>query len=151
MTIHKSAAAQSGLMPDFGVPAGITLSRSASFSPSGSTTVVSGDTIQMIPIPKNAKLLSLAINYPDIADSNNADVGDGGDPDRFMADVKMSGANTKMFPGSGFDNTAGFLKVYNTDDTIDIAIDKGTTAMNSSQTIEMFVSYMMVGTINDEG
>lgn len=153
MTIHKSNAVISGLAPAHSY-AGVTLSRSAEFVTSDDS-IVSGDTLQMVPIPENAKVLGLEVYYSALpAGTTGCDIGYNGDSDTFMAGVDMTAANIKTWPtgiaDNAFRNTAGFLHTFTADDTIDIAFTKLATKIPTSQHIKMNVYYKMVGVIADE-
>lgn len=151
MTIHKSDAVTAGIMPDHAL-AGVMLSRSAEFVTSDDS-IVSGDTIQMVPIPKNAKILMIDLYYSDLPDGcTGTDVGYGGDGDAFLSTIPVTGANFVRWPGSGYDNnTAGaYLHTFTADDTIDIALTSAPTKIPTSQNIYMNVVYKMVGSIDDE-
>ena len=153
MTTHKSEAVTAGIMPDF-AQAGVVLCRSAEFVTSDDS-IVSGDTIQMVPIPKNGKILSLDVYYSALPDgTTGCDIGYGGDPDAFMATVPMTGDNMQHWPGSSYDNNAAaigvFLHTFTANDTIDIAIPTAVTKIPTSQAIYMSVYYKMVGTLTDE-
>lgn len=152
MTTHKSDAVQAGIMPDF-AQAGVVLCRSAEFVTSDDS-IVSGDTIQMVPVPDNSKVLGLSVYYSALpAGVTGCDIGYGGDTDAFMATVPMTAANIKaayMGQTAGFQNVAGFLHTFTADDTIDIAIVKAPTKIPTSQHIYMSVFYKMTGVLNDE-
>ena len=153
MTTHKSDAVTAGIMPDLST-AGVVLCRSAEFVTSDDS-VVSGDTIQMVPIPKNAKVLSVKVYYSDLPDGfTGADVGYGGDTDAFMTTIPVTGDNFQFWPGGSYDNDAAavgvFLHTFTADDTIDIALGGGPTKIPTSQHIYMSVQYKMVGSISDE-
>ena len=162
MTIHKSDAILPGIMPDF-LKAGVVLCRSAEYV-TEDDSLVSGDTLQMVPIPKNAKVLRIDLYYSALpAGTTGCDVGYGGDPDAFIAALAFTGASLKTYPGCWIrsslatgdiveirDNNAGFLHTFTADDTIDIAFMKAPTKIPTSQHIKMSVWYKMTGTISDE-
>lgn len=152
MTTHKSDAVQAGIMPDF-AQAGVVLCRSTEFVTSDDS-IVSGDTIQMVPVPDDAKVLGVQVYYSALpAGVTGCDIGYGGDTDAFMATVPMTAANIKsayLGQTAGFQNTAGFLHTFTADDTIDIAIVKAPTKIPTSQHIYMSVWYKMTGSLSDE-
>ena len=77
MTIHKTAAIQAGIMPDFR-GAGVVLCRSSQWT-AADDSVVSGDTLQMVPIPSGAKILRLFMGFGALpAGFTGEDVGYGG-------------------------------------------------------------------------
>lgn len=153
MTIHKSDAVVAGIMPDF-AQAGVVLCRSAEFvTPDDS--VVSADTIQMVPIPKGAKVLKVDVYYSALpAGTTGCDVGYGGDADAFLVTVPMTGDNIQSWPASTYRNKAAavsnFLHTFTADDTIDIAIPKAATKIPTSQAIYMAVWYKLTGVLADE-
>lgn len=159
MTTHKSDAVTAGIMPDFN-QAGVVLNRSAEFT-TADDSIVSGDTIQMVPIPKNAKVLRVEVYHSDLPDgTTGANIGYGGDPNAFIATYPMTGAGMICWPGAfamggdatgaNYDNTAGFLHTFTADDTIDIAIGSAATKIPTNQYLYMSVYYKMTGTIADE-
>jgi hypothetical protein len=158
MTIHKSSAVTSGIMPDMGAPAGLVLCRSTSYT-TVNDNIKTSDTLQMIPIPKNAKILRVEIYHTSLpAGSTGSDVGYGGDPDAFLDGIDMTGANLRIWPsikGNGptqhaFRNLAGLGHTFTADDTIDITFNKLPTKIPTSQNFKMVVFYKMVGCISDE-
>ena len=151
MTTHKSDAVQAGVKADY-AKAGVVLCRSSKFV-TEDDSIVSGDTIQMVPVPKNACVLALDLYYSDLPDGcTGTDVGYGGDSDAFMATIPVTGANFVRWPGSSYDNNTSdmFLHTFTADDTIDIALTSAPTKIPTSQQIYMAVYYKMVGTIGDE-
>lgn len=153
MTIHKSSAVNSGVMPDSHL-AGVVLCRTASFT-TVDDSIVSGDTLQMVPIPEDGKILRIEVYYSALpAGTTNCDIGYGGDPDAFMAGVDMTAANVKVWPAgigdNAFKSVAGFGHTFTADDTIDIAFTKLATKIPTSQNLKMSVFYKLVGNIADE-
>ena len=153
MTTHKSDAVNAGIMPDFS-QAGVVLCRSAEFVTSDDE-VVSGDTIQMVPVPEGAMILKVAVYYSDLPDGTTAcEVGYGGDADAFMATVPMTGDNMQSWPESTYRNKAVavdmFQYIFTADDTIDIAFSKAVTKIPTSQKVAMHVWYKMTGVLDDE-
>ncbi|MCP4668840.1 MAG: hypothetical protein GY849_21085 [Deltaproteobacteria bacterium] len=153
MTTHKSDAVVAGIMPDF-AQAGVVLCRSAEYVTSDDS-VVSGDTIQMVPIPKGAKVLKVDVYYSALpAGTTAVDIGYGGDTDAFMSTIPMTADNFQFWPGGSYDNDAAavgvFLHTFTADDTIDIAIASAATKIPTSQHLYMSVQYKMTGTMDDE-
>lgn len=153
MTTHKSDAVNAGIMPDYAM-AGVVLSRSAKFT-TEDDSIVSGDTIQMVPIPNDAQIMRVDVYYSALpAGTTGCDVGYGGDGDAFMATIPMTGDNMQSWPASTYRNKAAavsnFLYTFTADDTIDIAITKAPTKIPTSQAIYMNIFYKMTGTIADE-
>ena len=153
MTTHKSDAVVAGIMPDL-AQAGVVLCRSAEFvTPDDS--IVSADTLQMIPIPNGAKVLRVEAYFSALpAGTTGSDIGYGGDADAFMVGVDMTAANVKVWPAgigdNAFKSVAGFLHTFTADDTIDIAFVKLGTKIPTSQHIKMAVWYKMTGVLSDE-
>jgi len=158
MTTYKSAAVNSGIMPDH-ARAGVVLNRTASYSPT-TDVITSGDTLQMVPIPKNAKLLRVEFYHTALqADITNIDVGWGGDVDGIFKDLTPTGEKFEIYPARGpytdnttvyFGNTAGFLHMFTADDTIDIYFYTANTSVETNENFQMSVWYKMCGTIADE-
>ncbi len=155
MTTYKSNAVQAGIMPDF-AQAGVVLCRSAEYGGETTEVVATGDTLQMVPIPKGAKILSIDVYYSTLpAGWTGCDIGYGGDTDAFMSTIPMTGDNFVHWPGGSYDNNAAavdsFLHTFTADDTIDIGFNSGgATKMPTSQCLYMSVYYKMVGTLTDE-
>lgn len=156
MTIYKSDAVVAGIMPDF-TKAGVILCRSAEYV-TADDEIVSADTIQMVPIPNDAKILRIEMYHSDLPDgTTDVDVGYGGDADAFMAGIDATGKAIRVWPGrcgsastEDWEATAGFLHTFTADDTIDITFNKLGTKIPTSQHIKMAVYYKMIGTIADE-
>lgn len=153
MALFKSDAVVSGICPDFS-QAGVVLCRSAQYV-TVDDEIVSGDTLQMVPIPKGAKVLKVDVYYSTLpAGTTGCDVGYGGDPDAYLATVPMTGDNMQSWPASTYRNKAAavsrFLETFTADDTIDIAFTKLATKIPTSQKIYMAVHYKMVGSLKDE-
>lgn len=157
MTTYKSDAVNAGIMPDF-AQAGVVLNRTASYSPT-TDVITSGDTLQMVPIPKNAKLLRVEFYHTALqTEITNIDVGWGGDVDGIFADITPTGEKFEIWPGrqpashttTYFGNTAGFLHMFTADDTIDIYFNTANTSVETNENFQMSVWYKMCGTIADE-
>lgn len=157
MTIHKSSAVTSGIMPDH-AKAGVVFCRSAEYSTSDDS-MVSGDTLQMIPVPKNAKVLRVEFFHEALpAGCTGANVGYGGDPNAFFSTLTITGEKFEIYPfqaGCGptqtyFGNTTGWLHTFTADDTVDMALGSAATKIPTNTTFKMAVWYKMTGTISDE-
>lgn len=156
MTIHKSDAVAAGIMPDY-AQAGVVLCRHTEFAGgSSSYNIITGDTLQMIPIPANAKILRIDLYHGSATHTVDADLGDGQDVDRYIVSIGMSSAQIRCWPqdlGSvlptGLSST-GFMKTYNTDDTIDLTFNTYSGSATKTFAINMAVWYKMVGSVGDE-
>jgi hypothetical protein len=99
-------------------------------------TVASNDTVQVINIPANCKVLSVQYTVDTATSTNNVvtfDVGDGSDADGWIADA--SSTNTALgwvdstlalvFTGTNVVTATGYTegKLYKADDTIDLHFD----------------------------
>ena len=156
MTIHKSDAVVSGLMPDDS-RAGVVLCRTTEFAGGSSDyNIITGDTLQMIPIPKNAKILRIDLYHGSATKTVDADLGDGQDPDRYIVSIGMSSAQIRTWPqdtGSALPtgcSATGFLKTYATQDTIDLTFNTYSGSATKTFAINMAVWYKMIGSISDE-
>ena len=148
MTIHKSAAVQSGIMPDHAL-AGNVHFRFASLT-TADDDMVSGDTIEMIPIPEGARIIGIVFKSDtDIPGASDTDVGDGTDTDRYFDGLSLGAANRKfeLFTDGTF---AALGYKYSQDDTIDVYLQKAATKVPTGSTFEMLVIYNITGTISDE-
>lgn len=154
MTTYQSSAVTAGIMPDY-TRAGIVLCRSAVFTVEAE--LISGDTIEMVPIPNGAQILNIVVENNSLnqwAGLATFSVGDGND-----VDVHMTWPFTGIIMRNDFysantlqraPKTTDIVFEYTNDDTIDFYCG-GT--MNSDVTgtlIAMHVFYKMAGEINDE-
>jgi hypothetical protein len=151
MTTHKSDAVNTGIMPDF-ARAGVVLCRTSEFT--NDAAIACGDTIQMVPIPKYAKVLMIQLGFNTVeAGATACMVGYGGDTNAFADPVLMTADNVKIFPANVANQAAftGFLHTFTADDTIDVAVPhaEGNVTADEAQ-INMAVWYKMTGTITDE-
>jgi hypothetical protein len=151
MTIHKSAAVTAGIMPDH-ARAGVVFCRSAEYT--SDAVIACGDTIQMVPIPKNAKVLMIQVAFNSVeSTATGCMIGYGGDTNAFADPVAMTADNVKTFPAHSGNQEAfvGFLHTFTADDTIDVAIPRATGDITAAYAqINMAVWYKMTGTIADE-
>jgi hypothetical protein len=151
MTTHKSDAVTAGIMPDW-ARAGVVLCRSSEFT--NDAVVACGDTIQMVPIPKYAKLLMVQVGFNTVeAGATACMIGYGGDTDAIADPVYMTADNVKVFPANVANQAAftGFLHTFTADDTIDVAIPHAANSITADEIqINMAVWYKMTGVITDE-
>jgi len=148
MTIHKSAAVQSGIMPDHAL-AGNMHFRYGIIT-TADDDMVSGDTLEMVPIPEGARIIGMIVKSDtDIPGADDTDIGDGTDQDRFFDGLSLGAANRQfeLFTDGKF---AALGYKYTTDDTIDIYLQKAATKVPTGSVFEMLVWYNMTGTISDE-
>ena len=147
MTTYSSAAVTAGIMPDFRVPAGVVLNRHVIYT-TADDSIVSGDVIQLLPIPKNARVIDVSISALLPAGYTGCDVGYGGDPDAFFDGLDLLDTSVyNMSDGA----VAGFLHKFTADDTIDITFNEGgETGIPTSTIIYASVTYKMTDAIADE-
>lgn len=103
---------------------------------------VINDVVQMLKVPKGAVVVDVALGADDL-DTNGSpaitlDVGDGGDPDRYIAasTIAQTGAapvQTMLKTGFGF--------AYTADDTIDILV-KAAPATGAVGTVRLMATYL---------
>lgn len=88
-----------------------------------------GEVVQLVKVPKGARVLGLYLNWEALTSAGGtagADIGDGGDADRFIAALNMDAAGEKA-QGFRLDNSArepalGFGYEYTVEDTIDATV-----------------------------
>ncbi len=149
MATYKSAAVNSGLMPDLAL-AGVILVRTGTLTIGdeiGTTYVTADDALQMVPVPEGAQIIDVQVHIDSAPTSPGAqlDVGDGGDTNRYFADIVIPTQSRRF--GYLTQMGAGFNKIYNTNDTIDIV---PVCIIDSGHTLSMNVWYKMQGSIADE-
>ena len=157
MTTHQSTAVTGGIMPDH-AKAGVVFCRSSEHT-TADDSLVSGDTLQLVPVPSGAKILQVVF-YTDAlpANTTGCDLGWGGDPNGFLATMTCTGQRMHFYPGSAntgdtqtyFGNSVGFLHTFTADDTIDLTIPTADTKIPTDVTFKLAVWYKMTGTISDE-
>lgn len=111
------------------------------------TTVapVINDIFQMVKVPKGARVTEMVLSVTD-ADTNVGpaivlDVGDGGDPNRFIASSAIGQTGGTVRLGSGITTlTHGFT--YLVDDTIDILVQVAPATGVAAVTFELAVTYV---------
>jgi hypothetical protein len=152
MTTHKSSAVLAGIMPDL-ARAGVVLCRTSEFT--NDDAIACGDTVQMVPVPKYAKILLIQIGHNTVEEgASGCMVGYGGDTTAFADTVLMTADQVSTYP-SNLAGTpemfGGFLHTFTADDTIDIAFPKiSADATADTVQIDMAVYYKMTGSISDE-
>ena len=143
MTTYKSNAVNAGLMPDH-AQAGVVNCRMAKYTVSADLSVA--DVVQMIPVPKNCKILNLEVAVDDATSYGTIDIGDGGSTNRFMDGLSVSGGPYSFFSTKGTSKNAQHK--YTAQDTIDVLVADSLLA--SGTIIYMNAYYKMTGTISDE-
>jgi len=146
MTTRQSTAVLSGIMPDYTLP-GLTLCRTAKFT---GKVVASGETIEMIPIPKGAKIVGMnfAIDDATAANATGTEIGDGVSNARFFNGIDVSAVTAFNLAGEGVPGAIGYE--YKTEDTIDIYVKKEDTSPATGANWIMNVFYKMAGSMADE-
>lgn len=121
MATRTSSKAAAGVQPR-GLTVG-TNTEIASYSVGAGTSLSAGDVIQMIKVPKGARVTYMALS----GGSGDALIaaGDGVDTDRYIAAVTMSSAQ----PGVRVLSGTGTPYTYSVDDTLDILV--GTVSIGS--------------------
>lgn len=157
MTTVKSDACKTGLMPDYS-RAGVVLCRTGLYHAAAQDEIISGDTLQMVPIPKNAQILNidvlikLASGTLAWAGCTGCHIGDGACSTRFFDDMSLGNFNyfaLADWPTGAKPYVIGYTYDEG-DDTIDIAFTKMATVNMTDTVIIMNVYYKMAGSINDE-
>jgi hypothetical protein len=150
MTTYKSDAVNSGIMPDHAVPAGVVLSRSGEYTTT-SDAIVSADTIQMVPMPKNAKVIDIKLYSGGGASvATGLELGDGDDTDRFFVNATFTGDHVYDFSSTCCNKGEACDFVFTQDDTIDIYLSKAPTKVPTSTQFIVNVLYKMIGAIDDD-
>ena len=146
MATRTTPAVDAGIMPDF-AQAGVVLCRSLDWSTD--KQIQSSETLQLLPIPKDALLLDFAIQLS--TQSTRADIGYDENPDMIFSDVSLTCMDWKRMGSSGGvgPDQVGMLAKFTADDTIDIYVS--TSALESGTRIRAWAMYKMSGTIADEG
>jgi hypothetical protein len=155
MTTYKSDAVNSGIMPDLAL-AGVVLCRTGFYENEAQDNIICGDTLQLVPIPKNAQILDIQIAVSktggtlDFAGATGCHVGDGSSPTRFMDDASLGTADVLNMATSTSKPGAVGYTYDEGNDTIDVAFTKAATVLETDALIMMNVFYKMAGSINDE-
>lgn len=145
MTTVRSDAVTAGIMPNL-MKAGGILNRIADYTVVTSA-LANGTTIEMVPIPKDAKIVDMKLSVRSATDACTLDVGDASDRDRFFDGVGCGLVNV-AFSQFGDGTSNGINYRYTSQDTIDVHVL--TTTMAVGTEVNLNVSYVMVGTIRDE-
>jgi hypothetical protein len=146
MTTYQSAAVISGVMPDYARAGGV-LNRYGTYTPAAA--LAEGSTIEMVPIPKNARIIQINILLASHDCIGTYDVGDGDDGDRFMDGIAaVTGGAAQVFDLFADGSTAGINYKYTSQDTIDIVVKE--SLLSAKTRLDMTVQYTMCGTIADE-
>lgn len=149
MTIHKSAAVVSGIMPDHALAGNVHFRFGYITTPDDD--MVSGDTLQMVPVPKNARILNLIVGCDvDIPGASGLEVGDGDSNARFFNTISFGLAGKHYFLQSECGVYSGLGYKYAQDDTIDIYLKTATSKVPTATTFKCLVKYNITGTISDE-
>ena len=148
MTTHRSLAAIAGIMPDY-AQAGVVLCRTGRLT-TADDNMVSGDTLQMVPVPENAIILDIkAYANVEIPGATGCHIGDGSSPTRFFDDACLGDVNYLQLEDDGKPIGCGYCYDEG-NDTIDIALTKAATKVPTSTVFTMHVWYKMMGSISDE-
>jgi len=156
MATIKSEAVKSGIVPDatdgrLSVAWGFW-----TFDDDGGGAI--GDVIQMVVIPKNARIIDIKVEWPNtFAGACTFDVGDGDDDDRFLAAI-ANGTNAGRISlyggwanGAEIDeaiNANGLGYTYTAEDTIDITCEGAAAA--TGDLFALCVIYSVEGGFADE-
>ena len=136
MANGKSADVLAG---DYGVannPKGVVLAVAATYTVPSSGGPGIGEKVEMVPVPKGAKILNVKTAGPAGTASMTAVVGDGGSTSRFNTTITASAAFCKdieVGTGVGYE--------YTEDDTIDITF--GVAAPTATHVYRMVVTYTL--------
>lgn len=104
------------------------------------------DVIQMVKVPKGAQILEIQLATDDL-DTGAAlvlDVGDGGDPDRFIdgSTIGQTGGSARLGSGVAAATAAGsFGYTYTTEDTIDVTVATAPGTGATEGTVALTVLY----------
>ena len=149
MTTYRSGAAIAGIMPDY-AQAGVVLCRTGVYTTTHDN-IVSGDTIQMVPVPKGAIIMDIhAYCGTAIGGVSNIDIGDGASSARFMNGFSWGDLNYLDMMTDGVVANIGYCYDEG-NDTIDINLSEDcATKIPTSIVFTMHVWYKMTGSISDE-
>ena len=103
--------------------------------------LVVSDVIQMVKIPKGAKILEVILSTDDLDTSTGLvlDVGDGSVTDRFIdgSTIGQTGGVDRL------NEVGGHLYEYTAEDTIDVIVQTAPTTGATSGTVNVSVTYQM--------
>ena len=146
MATRQSTAITAGIMPDYTLP-GLVLCRTARFT---NKVISSGETLEMIPIPKGAKIVNMNFSLDEAtgAGATGTEIGDGGSNGRFFNAISTGVVASYNLAGDGVPGSIGYE--YPADDTIDIFQKKATADPLTSCNWVLNVFYKMAGSMDDE-
>lgn len=144
MSIVQSNAVISGVTPN-DIKIGGVLNRIGEYTVA--TALSTDDVVQMVPIPKDARIVDMKLGIASASKYSTLDVGDGSDVDRYFDGIPTGMVNnTFSLFGDGMSN--GMNYTYTSQDTIDITVL--TSQLGVGTKLDLHVQYIMVGTIKDE-
>lgn len=146
MTTRQTSAILAGIMPDYTLP-GLVLCRTAKFT---DKILHSGDTLEMVPVPKGAKIIDMnfAIDDATATGASGAEIGDGGSRARFFNALTVDAISAHSLAGDGVAGAIGYE--YPADDTIDLVINDMRKDAASTANWVLNVFYKMAGSLEDE-
>lgn len=144
MSTYKSGAVNAGIMPDIAL-AGVVLNRDEKYT--ASTALVAGSVVEMVPIPKGAKIIGLDLAWSAFGLARTLDVGIGGEADKFFDGLDVEAAGNAALLVDGEPDSVGYIFTEN--DTIDVTVLGDTWPVDAW--VFLAVTYKMTGTIADEG
>jgi hypothetical protein len=149
MTTWKSDAVISGIMPDMARAGNVHFRYG--YITTADDDMVSGDTLQLVPIPKNARVISLDVYVSAaLTGATGCEIGDGNSNGRFLNGIGFATAH-KIVPLSGLSGLEGGLGFqYTQDDTIDFFLRKTSTKVPTAVSFKVFLTYNIIATIADE-
>lgn len=109
----------------------------------GGVAFALNDVIQMVKVPKGARVFELILTVTDLDTSTGIviDVGDGDDPDRYIDGTTIGQTGGTVRLGSGIVNNSPAY-TYTADDTIDILIQVAATGTAATTgTLTLAVGY----------
>ncbi|MBU1003020.1 MAG: hypothetical protein KKE73_10915 [Proteobacteria bacterium] len=128
-----------------GVPAGVVLCRSATYT--AAAALDANSVIEMVPIPKGAMVLDVVLHVSALGVDRTVDVGDGDNVDRFFDGIVATSATNSSFLDDAASTALHYI--YTAKDTIDAKILGGTFPIAAVVSVDVY--YKMVdGFITDE-
>jgi len=100
MTTYSSDAKLAGITPDHVIPAGIVLSRTATYT--AAANLAASSVLAMVPMPKGAQLLDLLVAWTALGAGRTLDVG--------IADTGYTGYDVDMFMDGLAAQYAGYAR-----------------------------------------
>jgi hypothetical protein len=145
MATFRSDAVKAGVRPD-DLRAGVLLTRVGLYAIPSSSKPAVGDVIQMVPVPKNAKVIDVHVTTDGTTTSNaKVHCGDGGDSDRYAASMAVKTAAHVSY----LVDKVALAVTYSADDTIDLTIASAAPD-TAGKYLQVIAQYVMEGTIADE-